>query len=68
MTRTMFRRIARLEATRPQSWVPWHSIIVSEGEDSDAQIAAIIASGQAKEGDHFICHVVVSPPVREDAR
>jgi hypothetical protein len=68
MTRTTSRRIARLEAARPESWVPWHSIIVSEGEDSDAQIAAMIASGKAKEGDNFICRIIVSPPIREEAR
>jgi hypothetical protein len=68
MSRTRSRRIARLEAKRPESWTPWHSIIVPEGEDSDAQIAAMIASGQAKEGDNFICRIIVSPPTREDAQ
>jgi hypothetical protein len=68
MTCTTSRRLARLEAKRPECWFPWHSITVQEGEDSNAQIAAMIASGQAKEGDNFMCRIIVSPPVREDAR
>jgi len=68
MNRATSRRLARLEAKQPDSWVPWHWIIVQEGEGSDAQIAAMIASGKAKEGDNFICNIIVSPPVQEDAR
>ena len=67
MSRMTLRRVARLEAAQPQSVGKWHQIIVDEGEDAEAQKAALFASGEAKEGDQFIVITIVSPPAWEAA-
>jgi predicted phosphoribosyltransferase len=68
MSRTHLRRIARLEAAQPQFVGKWHQIVVDEGEDAEAQMAAMFATGEAKEGDQFIVCVIVTPPAWEPAR
>jgi hypothetical protein len=65
MSRTTIRRIARLEAAQPDCTFRSHQLIFDPGEDEDARIAALIASGGAKAGDIFVCRIIVSPPARE---
>jgi hypothetical protein len=59
--RTVIKRLADLERLLRQQKNTWHQIIVDEDEDADARIAALIASGEAKEGDRFIIRRIVSP-------
>ena len=68
MSRMTLRRVARLEAARPQFAGRWHQIIIDEGEDAEAQKTALFASGEAKEGDQFIVITIVSPPAWEATR
>ena len=67
MSRATFHRLARLEAAQPEHVGKWHRIIVREGEDAEPIMAAMFASGEAQEGDHFVVHRIVSPPARESA-
>ena len=53
---------------RLRAFGKWHQIIVDEGGDAEAQKAAMLASGEAKEGDQFIVITIVSPPAWEPAR
>ena len=59
MSRTVIRRLANLEKVLPQQDDPWHQLIVDQGEDADARIADLIASGRAKDGDWFIVRQIV---------
>jgi hypothetical protein len=61
MSRTMLRRVERLEAAQPQRTGKWHLIMVHEGEDPEPKRAALRASGEAQEGDHFIVVQFVRP-------
>ena len=40
---------------------PWHRIILQPGEDQEARIAALVASGGAKESDNFLVIQIVEP-------
>jgi hypothetical protein len=66
-SRTTIRRIERLEASRPQAYPPCHQVILEPGEDKGVRIAALVATGEAKEGDTFMVIQIVDPP-REHAR
>ncbi len=59
--RTVIKRLIEFERQLPQQEGKWHRLIVEEGEDADAQIADLIASGKAKKGDKFIIRRIVSP-------
>ena len=61
MSRTTLRRIARLEACQPQDLGKCHRIIVREGEDPEPHMAALYASGEAKDGDRFILRTIITP-------
>jgi hypothetical protein len=67
MSRTTAKRLERLEATHPDDpWRgKWHQLIIHPGEDADARKAAMVASGEAEEGDHFMLITLVAPPPRE---
>ena len=62
MSRSAIRRLARLEAAQPEHLRPWHRIIFKEGEDPAPLMAAMVASGEAQEGDNFILRTIVSAP------
>ena len=63
MNRSTSLRLERLEAAQPpERERPWHLIILHEGEDLEALKAAMIASGEAEEGDNFIVNVIVAWP------
>ena len=55
------KRLADLERLMPSRETRHHQIIVQPGEDADARIADLIASGKAKEGDRFIIRRIVDP-------
>ncbi len=57
----VIKRLADLERVLPSREARHHQIIVQPGEDADAQIADLIASGRAKEGDKFIIRRIVDP-------
>jgi hypothetical protein len=61
MTRSTLRRLAKLEAKQPDHHRPWHSILLEEDEDETPRIAALVASGKAKETDNFMLIRRVSP-------
>lgn len=67
MSRTTFRRIARLEARQPEHFAPWHQIILEPSEDETARVAPLVATGTAKETDNFMLVRIVDPPAREAA-
>jgi hypothetical protein len=48
------RRVERLVAALPQRVGAWHRIICQGGQDPAPRMAALIASGEAQEGDNFI--------------
>ena len=63
MNRSTSVRLERLEAAQPpERERPWHRIILHEGEDREALMGAMIASGEAEEGDNFIVNVIVTGP------
>ena len=62
---TVMKRFADLERLMPQEQDPWRQVIVHEGEDADARIADLIASGRVKEGDRFILRKIVDPKLAE---
>ncbi len=64
MTRSVKRRIERLEAVRPER--PFRAFTSLEQDDTafGAWRHGLIASGEAHEDDLFIRHVFVSPPPR----
>ncbi len=68
MSRTTLRRVARLEAAQPEPVSRWHQITVEEGEDPEPHMAAMHASGEAQEGDHFIVRIIVTPRPKDAAR
>lgn len=63
MSRTALKRLVRLETLRPAEKGPprCHIIHGATHEEADANCAALIASGEAKEADRFIHLVFVSP-------
>ncbi len=63
--KTVIKRLADLERVLPSREARHHQIIVQPGEDADAQIADLIASGEAKEGDRFIVRKIVEPKIDE---
>ena len=65
MNRMVIKRLADLEKILPQQRDAWHQIIIQPGEDADAEIADLIARGEAKEGDHFIVRKIVDPKLQE---
>ena len=67
MSRTTLRRVTRLEAAQREHVGRWHQILVREGEDPEPLMAAMVASGKAQEGDHFIVRIIVSSPARKAA-
>lgn len=62
---TVIKRLADLERLMPQEQDPWRQVIVHEGEDADARIADLIASGEVKEGDQFIVRQIIDPKHEE---
>ena len=64
MTRSVKRRIERLEALKPER--PFRAFTSLEQDDAvfEAWRQGLIASGEAHEHDLFIRHVFVSPPPR----
>jgi hypothetical protein len=68
MSRTAFKRLEALERSRrPGGYDKVHRLTIEQGEDSAPLIAALCASGEAKETDLFIVRVIVDPPAREVA-
>jgi hypothetical protein len=69
MSRTTIKRLARLESLRPvEQRIPRCHVIHGEThEEADANHAALIASGEAEEGDRFIHLVFVSPAPEPEA-
>lgn len=61
------RRLEALEQMRPRYDGRWHRIILRGGEDGEAHMADMLASGGARDGDHFIRRVIVPAPFREGA-
>jgi hypothetical protein len=60
--RSTLRRLARLEAAQPEHLRPWHRIIIQDEEDPAPLMAAMVASGEAQEGDNFILRIIVPAP------
>jgi hypothetical protein len=69
MSRTAIKRLARLESLRPvEQRIPRCHVIHGEThEEADAKHAALMASGEAEEGDRFIHLVFVSPAPHVEA-
>ena len=67
MSRSTIRRLARLEAAQPECLRPWHRLIIQQGEDPEPLMAAMVASGEAQEGDNFILRIILAPRPREAA-
>ena len=70
MSRDIEKRLRRLEATSARESDGWNwerpaHVLICDGEDPEAKVAELIASGEAQEGDRFIVHVIVDPPARE---
>jgi hypothetical protein len=42
-------------------------VIGDTGEECQAGIDRLIASGEALPTDHFICRLIVDPPIRDEA-
>ncbi|MDP2359055.1 MAG: hypothetical protein Q8M31_23760 [Beijerinckiaceae bacterium] len=67
MRRMLETRLAKLEAAHAALPVDRkvHTMIIDDSEhfdeESDAQIAALVASGAAAESDLFIVHRIVTP-------
>ena len=61
MSRATIRRIARLEAVQRAPLAKWHRIILREGKDPEPHMAALYASGEAKDGDRFILRTIITP-------
>jgi hypothetical protein len=61
VNRSTLRRLTWLEAAQPAPVRPLHQITIEDGEDPAPFMAAMIASGEAQEGDHFIINVIVDP-------
>jgi len=59
--RIVRRRVKNLEAAQSQRGGKWHRITFHEGEDPEPLQAALIASGEAKEGDSFVLIEDVRP-------
>jgi hypothetical protein len=70
MSRISMKRLERLEAAQPDdpSRGKWHQLILDQGENADARMAAMFDSGEAKEGDHFALITIIDPPPREAQR
>jgi hypothetical protein len=63
MDRLTLRRLAKLEETHARlSSRPWREVMIEDGDDLEPVLEAMIANGQAREGDNFIVTVVVDPP------
>ncbi|MFL5530687.1 MAG: hypothetical protein ACJ8BC_01745 [Gemmatimonadales bacterium] len=66
MSRTTFKRLEALERSKqPGGYDKVHQLTINEGKDSAPLIAALCASGEAKETDLFIVRVIIDPPVRK---
>ncbi len=63
--KTVIKRLADLERVLPSREARHHQIIVQPGEDADARIADLIASGKAREGDRLIVRKIVDPKIEE---
>ena len=51
----------QLEAVQPAPLAKWHRSIIREGEDPEPHMAALYASGEAKDGDRFILRTIIAP-------
>ncbi len=60
MSKSLRSRLVRLEtdASAAKGARPCHRIIASSPEEADAKQAALVASGEASEGDDFICRII----------
>jgi hypothetical protein len=69
MSRAILSRLGRLEAvaSAANGPRPWHRIIARSHDEAGAKQAALIASGEASEGDNFIHRVIVSPRLEYQA-
>ena len=61
MSRTVLRRVERLEAARPQPARRSHFVFIYDDDDPEPGKAALIAAGEANEGDDFIVIEFVTP-------
>jgi hypothetical protein len=55
-------RLERLEARQPEHERPWHRLIIQQGEDPEPLMAAMVASGEAQDGDNFILRIIIPAP------
>jgi hypothetical protein len=64
MSRTMMRRLERLEAmaSAAKDVRSWHRIIAHSQEKADAKQATLVASGGARESDNFIYRIITGVP------
>jgi hypothetical protein len=54
------RRLGRLEEIHAPSGQRWHEVIDHSEAELDSRMHELIASGQAKMGDGFICNLIIS--------
>lgn len=64
MSRALNARLRKLEHNQPKRMGKWHQVIGDSNEELDAKMAAIMASPEWTEGDHFIARLIVDPPQR----
>ena len=64
MSRGILSRLGRLEAVASASRGarPWRRIIARSQEEAEAKQAALVASGDATEGDNFIYRIITGVP------
>jgi hypothetical protein len=64
MSRGILSRLDRLEAVASISRGarPWRRIIAGSLEEAEAKITALVASGEASEGDNFIYWIIMGVP------
>jgi hypothetical protein len=56
------KRLEALErAAKPGGYDTVHQLVIEQGDNADARIAALCASGEAKESDLFIVRMIVAP-------
>ncbi len=67
MRRTTLKRLEALEHSKKAGgYNKVHQFALQPGEDADARIAAMCASGEATEDDLFIVMIFVDPPAYEE--
>jgi hypothetical protein len=61
-------RLSKLEAKAPaeDDWKVFR-VIGRSDEECQAGIDRLISSGEARPTDRFMCRLIVSPPIREEA-